>query len=83
MSEELHFTEQDLRRFTGEGGTRMYIACGGVVYDVTECARWRSGLHENMHFPGLNLTEEFADAPHGIEVFAHRCVQRVGILASQ
>ena len=40
---EREFTEQQLRYYTGERGYRMYIAYAGVVYDVTDCPKWRRG----------------------------------------
>lgn len=73
-------TSAELRRHTGDRGSRMYIACGGVVYDVTDCPKWRTGLHEGQHFPGQDLTAEFPNAPHGRKVFRHPCVRRVGRL---
>ena len=79
MPDEPTFTEQALRRYDGEDG-RMYIAYQGVVYDVTDCPKWRRGLHEGLHFPGQDLSGEFGEAPHGEEVFAHPCVKRVGVL---
>ena len=73
-------TEMELRRSTGERGTRMLIAMDGVVYDVTDCPKWRSGMHELLHFPGQDLTSELPDAPHKDEVFKHDCVKIVGKL---
>jgi predicted heme/steroid binding protein len=77
---EREITEMELRRSTGERGTRMYVALRGIVYDVTDCPKWRSGLHENLHFAGQDLTEEFPDAPHMLEVFQHPCVKVAGRL---
>jgi predicted heme/steroid binding protein len=77
---ERWFSETELRGFDGEGGRPMYVACRGVVYDVTGCPKWRSGLHESLHFPGLDLTGELPEAPHGDEVFGRPCVKRVGRL---
>ncbi len=77
---ETVFTEQQLRRYTGERGSRMYIAYRGIVYDVTDCPKWRRGLHENQHWPGQDLTTELAEAPHTDNVFVHPCCRRVGIL---
>jgi predicted heme/steroid binding protein len=74
------FTEQQLRRYTGERGYPMYIAYAGVVYDVTHCPKWRRGMHENQHWPGQDLTSELPDAPHTASVFAHPCVKSVGRL---
>jgi predicted heme/steroid binding protein len=75
------FSERELLRYNGDDGP-MYIAHQGIVYDVTDCPKWRSGLHENLHFPGQDLTGEFPEAPHGMEVFDHPCVRRVGSLES-
>ncbi len=80
MDPERSVSLAELRRCTGERGAPMWVAVAGVVYDVTACARWRSGLHEGQHFPGQELTYEFAEAPHGAEVLSHPCVQRVGRL---
>ena len=74
------FTEQALRRFDGEDNP-MYVACDGVVYDVSACPHWRTGLHEGLHFPGQDLSAEIAAAPHNKEVFQHPTVRRVGRLA--
>lgn len=73
-------TESELRRNTGERGSRKFIAHQGIVYDVTDCPKWRLGLHENLHFPGQDLTGELPDAPHKAEVFTRPCVKVVGKL---
>jgi predicted heme/steroid binding protein len=72
----------ELHRSTGERGTRMYVAFGGLVYDVTDCPRWKSGLHERLHFPGQDLTDELRQAPHLVDVFKRPCVTLVGKLGS-
>jgi predicted heme/steroid binding protein len=74
------FTIQQLPQYDGTRGRRMYIAWAGVVYDVTDCPKWRRGMHENLHWPGQDLTAELADAPHTESVFTHPCARRVGIL---
>ena len=71
-------SELELRKNTGERGTRKYIAYHGIVYDVTDCPKWRTELHEQLHFPGQDLTTELPDAPHQEEVFNHDCVTIVG-----
>jgi predicted heme/steroid binding protein len=79
MAERI-FTERELQRYHGERGQPVYIAFRGVVYDVTDCPKWRTGLHEQLHFAGIDLTPELTDAPHADEVFTRPCVKRVGIL---
>ena len=73
-------TELELRRNTGERGTRLWIAHENTVYDVTDCPKWRTGLHEFLHFAGQDLTDEFSNAPHKEEVFQHDCIKVVGTL---
>ena len=73
-------TEVELRRNTGERGTRKFIACNGIVYDVTDCPKWRTDLHEQLHFPGQDLTSELPEAPHKEDVFTRPCVKVVGKL---
>ena len=75
-------TEAELRRNTGERGTRKFIAYRGIVYDVTDCPKWRTDLHEQLHFPGQDLTSELPDAPHAEDVFSRPCVKVVGKLQS-
>jgi predicted heme/steroid binding protein len=72
----------ELHRNTGERGTRLWIALRGLVYDVTDCPKWRSGLHEGLHFAGQDLTDEFSEAPHAEEVFKHGCAILIGRLQS-
>ena len=55
-------TASELRRNTGERGSRMWIARDGIIYDVTDCPKWRTGLHENLHFAGQDLTSELPEA---------------------
>ncbi|MBV7337072.1 cytochrome b5 [Chloroflexi bacterium TSY] len=80
LTDEPTFTTQQLRNYIGERGYPMYIAYEGVVYDVTNCPKWRRGIHENQHWPGQDLTAEMDEAPHTETVFNHPCVKRVGRL---
>ena len=73
-------TQLELRRNSGERGSRKWIAFDGTVYDVTDCPKWRLDLHEQLHFPGQDLTSELPDAPHQEDVFARPCVSVVGKL---
>ena len=79
---DLTVSEAELRRNSGERGTRKYVAYKGSVYDVTDCPKWRLDLHENLHFPGQDLTGELPEAPHAEEVFLRPCVKLVGKLES-
>jgi len=72
---------QQLRRNNGDRGTLKWIACDGIVYDVSDCARWRREMHENLHFPGQDLSSELPEAPHTEIVFRNPCVKVVGRLA--
>lgn len=70
----------ELRRNNGDMGSRKYVAYEGVVYDVTDCPRWRLELHERLHFAGLDLSGEMVESPHKEEVFNRPCVKVVGTL---
>jgi len=74
------FTERDLQQYNGERGQPVYIAYAGWVYDVTDCPKWRTGLHEQLHFAGADLTRSLHKAPHSAEVFSRPGVRRVGRL---
>jgi predicted heme/steroid binding protein len=73
-------TQMELKRNTGERGTRKFIAYEGIVYDVTDCPKWRTDLHEQLHFPGQDLTSELPEAPHQADVFSRPCVKIIGKL---
>jgi len=69
-----------LRRANGERGARKYVAYDGFVYDVSDCPKWRTEMHENLHWPGQDLSGEMDPVHHQEEVFDRPCVKRVGIL---
>ena len=35
----------ELKRNMGERGSRKFIAYNGIVYDVTDCPKWKNDLH--------------------------------------
>jgi predicted heme/steroid binding protein len=70
----------ELRRNTVERGARKFVAFNGIVYDVTDCPKWRNDLHENLHFPGQDLSSELEEAPHTEDVFLRPCVKIIGRL---
>ena len=73
-------TTIELIRNNGERGSRKWIAYKGIVYDVTDCPKWRLEMHERLHFPGQDLSSELHDAPHKEDVFTRPCVKVVGRL---
>ena len=52
------YSESQLHLFNGEDDERMYVAYKGIIYDVTDCPKWRHGIHEGLHFPGQDLSAE-------------------------
>ena len=73
-------TDYELRRNNGDRSTPKWIAYNGIVYDVSDCPKWRLDMHEYLHFPGQDLTSELPDAPHKNDVFTRPCVKIVGRL---
>ncbi len=71
----------ELRRNNGDRGTPKWVACRGVVYDVSDCPRWRGELHEGLHFPGQDLSAELDESPHKDRVLTRPCLKAVGYLA--
>ncbi len=79
MPENLkEFTFEELARFNGAQGAPVYIAFRGRVYDVSGSGLWEGGEHMASHLAGRDLTDEFAEAPHGEEVFER--YPQVGVL---
>jgi predicted heme/steroid binding protein len=78
--EEHLFTESELRKYDGDRARSIYIAYEGVVYDVSEAPLWRTGMHQDLHYAGIDLTRSLRKAPHGAEVFTRPGVKRVGRL---
>ena len=73
-------SELELRRNTGERSTRKWIAYDGIVYDVTDCPKWHTDMHEQLHFPSQDLTSELPDTPYKKEIFNRPCVKVMGRL---
>ena len=74
-------SEGQLRLYNGDDEDRMYVAYKDIVYDVTDCPKWRNGIHEGLHLPGQDLSIELDNqAPHAGGVFSHPCVKIVGRL---
>lgn len=63
------FTPAELARLDGRNGAPAYVACEGLVYDVTASFHWRGGRHQFRHQAGADLTASLARAPHGADLF--------------
>jgi len=72
------FTLEEMAAADGTDGKPVYIAYQGRVYDVSQSPLWESGEHMVRHRAGKDLTGEFANAPHGLEVFER--YPQVGVL---
>lgn len=73
----------ELRRNSGDRSSPKWVAFNGVVYDVTDCPKWKKEMHEQLHFPGQDLSTEMVDAPHSDMVFSRPCVKIVGKLGAE
>lgn len=62
------YTRSQLALRNGQDRPEVWIAYKGIIYDVTKSRLWRNGFHYE-HWAGQDLTDELADAPHGIFVF--------------
>jgi predicted heme/steroid binding protein/uncharacterized membrane protein len=78
--QEKELTAAELAEGTGEAGRPAYIAYRGRVYDVSDSPLWEGGRHMEAHRAGGDLTAEFAEAPHGEEVFER--YPQVGLLST-
>ncbi|MCZ7571442.1 MAG: hypothetical protein M5U01_23085 [Ardenticatenaceae bacterium] len=63
-------SELQLRRNNGERGRPVWVAYNGLVYDVSASSLWRGGMHQNLHYAGLDHSTSISKAPHGDWVFA-------------
>lgn len=75
---EKKITLTELAAADGKDGRPAYIAFQNKVFDVSQSPLWDWGLHMSGHLAGRDLTAEFADAPHGQEVFER--YPQVGVL---
>jgi len=62
------FTRQELSQYNGKDGNPAFIACCGMVYDVSRSFLWKNGKHEVLHVAGGDLTEALSQAPHGLDL---------------
>jgi predicted heme/steroid binding protein len=67
---QLELTVDELAAYDGKDGKSAYVAIKGVIYDVTNVAAWKDGMHKNGLTAGKDLTNEITKSPHGESVLA-------------
>ena len=65
VSEGKVMTVQELAKYDGKEGRPAYVACKGLIYDVSKSTSWEDGVHHDTHLAGRDLTQELEQAPHG------------------
>ena len=69
-SGELLLTLEELAAYNGKNGMPAYVAVNGVIYDMTNSALWRNGMH-NGYEAGKDLTEVImTKSPHGLSTLS-------------
>jgi predicted heme/steroid binding protein/uncharacterized membrane protein len=68
LSEEKQFDKEELSDFNGQSGKSAYIAFKDRVFDVTGSRLWPNGEHMMRHEAGRDLTDDFKNAPHNVDV---------------
>lgn len=62
----LQLTLRQLKQYDGLEGRPAYVAVDGIIYDVTESALWKEGVHFGFK-AGEDLTDAIkAESPHGL-----------------
>jgi predicted heme/steroid binding protein len=61
------YTRAQLALCNGQDKPEIWIACRGLIYDVSRSRLWLGGKHYE-HWAGQELSEELADAPHTEQV---------------
>lgn len=56
------FTLDELKKYDGQNGNPAYAAVDGKVYDVTNAAQWKNGMHKGYK-AGRDLTKEIKVSP--------------------
>ena len=61
------FTLDELSQYDGKNGNDAYVAVDGIVYDVTNAAKWQNGSHYGVQ-AGTDCTTAISRSPHGTSV---------------
>ncbi len=63
----LELTLDQLKQYDGKNGNPAYVAVDGIIYDVTNVAKWKNGEH-NGYSAGNDLTDIIKNkSPHGVK----------------
>jgi predicted heme/steroid binding protein len=79
--ERREITLEELSAFDGTQGKPAYIAYKDWVIDVSHSVRWKGGVHMARHHAGRDLTDEFKNAPHELEVLKR--YPQIGVLRKE
>lgn len=62
------FTIEEVAKFNGKDGQKVYVVYAGNVYDVSASEFWDEGSHMGLHEAGTDLTEALdMEAPHEVD----------------
>ena len=62
------YSRNHLALRNGQDMEEIWVACNGIIYDVSASRLWRNGKHYE-HWAGQDLTAELENAPHTAMVF--------------
>lgn len=65
--EQRLFTTDTLKKYNGQNGNPVYIAVDGIVYDVTNVAKWKNGSHQGVT-AGSDISQNIKSSPHGKDI---------------
>jgi predicted heme/steroid binding protein len=71
------FTLEELKQYNGSNNNPAYIAVDGVVYDVSNIARWAGGSHFGVR-AGSDATQDYRQC-HGATGVVNR-LPKIGVL---
>ncbi|MCA9407272.1 MAG: hypothetical protein KC733_01170 [Candidatus Omnitrophica bacterium] len=66
--ELIELTLEELKQYNGQNGQPTYVAVDGMIYDLSKCNKWKSGVHEpslGKAMAGRDLTAVLRNTPHG------------------
>ncbi len=62
----LELTLDELKQYDGKNGNPAYVAVDGIIYNLTNLAKWSGGNH-NGYSAGNDLTDIIKNkSPHGV-----------------